>query len=823
MLVFVALAAGVAQAQAQAPAPASASAKAQAQNPAPAKPQDPTSPVWFEGLVQEWDRVLVDAQTYFADFDANPAEAANKRTLVGGVREQAVRMKTAATEELNSSQQFLDALGPPPAEGEPAEDAGVQEKRAQYTKAIADLKSRIAQSDLAIARVDKILASVSSQARDQLVKETLQRWPVPVLPSVLIKAGLEILALLRDLADVPRAWYMGLDDEGREAVLFWPPLLVILVLVVLAVVGRRLLLARLGPDPAQVEPTYARRLVAATAVGVARGILPGAFLIGALVWINRPGAVVSGDMLVLSSRVLFALFVFILATALPRAILAPEWPAWRLTDLPPGSTRLISGRVTFLATVIAIDLLLIGIGQIRTTSLEVDSVVTAAMTILEAVGVFLLVRPSLWEPDAADDGDDEAAPDPEKPRHMKFWTVVRNLTSLLAVVSIGAALIGYVPLGRFLIESTIGTAFIGFMLLLVRGLLRELVGVAARSRFLRERLGIRMKTLKRLRFWIRGALDPVLAVAALFLIGPLWGLPADDLTRWATAALSGFTIGNVTISLSDILLAILVFLVAMAVARLIQRTLLEKVLPATKMELSVQHSLSAGVGYAGVIIAVALAIAVAGVDLTNVALVAGALSVGIGFGLQNVVNNFVSGFILLVERPIKVGDWVVLGSNEGLVKKVSFRATEVETWQKASLIIPNAEILSNPLTNWTLKDRYGRIEVAIGVAYGSDTEQVRDILLACARAQPRVMTFPAPNVLFLDFGDSALLFELRCFTSDVMSRLAISSDIRFDIDRRFREAGIEIPFPQRVVHMVPPTADAPPPPPEGQNQNGQTP
>jgi small-conductance mechanosensitive channel len=205
----------------------------------------------------------------------------------------------------------------------------------------------------------------------------------------------------------------------------------------------------------------------------------------------------------------------------------------------------------------------------------------------------------------------------------------------------------------------------------------------------------------------------------------------------------------------------------------------------------------------GVVIAVALAIAVMGIDLTNIALVAGALSVGIGFGLQNVVNNFVSGLILLVERPIKVGDWVVIGGKEGFVKRVNFRATEVETWQRASVIIPNAEILSTAVTNWTHKDRYGRIEIRVGVAYGSDVDKVRDVLLTAAREHERVLDYPEPFVLFMDFGDSSLNFELRCFTADVLYRPRIASDLRFEIDHRFRDQGIEIPFPQRVVHMVP--------------------
>ena len=283
---------------------------------------------------------------------------------------------------------------------------------------------------------------------------------------------------------------------------------------------------------------------------------------------------------------------------------------------------------------------------------------------------------------------------------------------------------------------------------------------------------------------------------------PFWGVPREEIGRWSLAVLQGFKIGNVTISPFDIVLAVAVFIATTAATRFVQRRLLERVLPQTNLSVSVQHSLAAGIGYFGAILAAALTIAVVGVDLTNIALVAGALSVGIGFGLQNVVNNFVSGVILLAERPIKVGDWVVVGAMEGFVKRINFRGTELETFQRASVIIPNAEILSTPLTNWTHKDRRGRIDIAIGVAYGSDTGRVRDVLIEVAEANDQVATDPPPFVLFMDFGASSLDFELHCFTGEVTLRRRIASEIRFEIDRRFREEGIEIPFPQRVVHTV---------------------
>jgi small-conductance mechanosensitive channel len=203
----------------------------------------------------------------------------------------------------------------------------------------------------------------------------------------------------------------------------------------------------------------------------------------------------------------------------------------------------------------------------------------------------------------------------------------------------------------------------------------------------------------------------------------------------------------------------------------------------------------------GLVIALSLGITAIGLDLTNLALIFGALSVGIGFGLQGVVNNFVSGLVLLVERPIKVGDWVVVGPNEGYVKRIQLRATELETFQRASIVIPNSEIVSTAVVNWTHKDRYGRVDVPVGVAYGSDVEQVKEILLTCLKENQEIVAWPAPRVLFRRYGDSALEFEARGFLSNIENIYTVQSDLLTAIDKAFREAGIEIPFPQRDLHL----------------------
>ena len=209
-------------------------------------------------------------------------------------------------------------------------------------------------------------------------------------------------------------------------------------------------------------------------------------------------------------------------------------------------------------------------------------------------------------------------------------------------------------------------------------------------------------------------------------------------------------------------------------------------------------------GYGGVFIAMVVGLGVAGISFANLAIIVGALSVGIGFGLQNIVNNFLSGLILLVERPVKTGDWIVVGGTEGYVKRIRIRSTQIQTFDYADVIVPNSELISSQVTNWMLRDTTGRARVPIGVAYGSDTQKVKEILMKIAQEHPEVINNKAsmePFVLFLGFGDSSLNFELRVFIKNIDHRLRVISDLNFALDAAFREAGIEIPFPQRDVHI----------------------
>jgi small-conductance mechanosensitive channel len=249
-----------------------------------------------------------------------------------------------------------------------------------------------------------------------------------------------------------------------------------------------------------------------------------------------------------------------------------------------------------------------------------------------------------------------------------------------------------------------------------------------------------------------------------------------------------------------LLSAALILFFAHLLIRLWRYVLSTRILAGSDLESGLQHSITSITVYLLWGVGVLAALHAFGLSSTSLTVAFGALSIGLGFGLQNIFNNFISGIILLFERPIQVGDAVEINGVWAEVKKIRFRSTVVQTFDNASLIIPNSEFISSQVTNWSFRDLTLRIKVAVGVAYGSDIELVRSSLLEIADRTEKVLANPPPDVLFTDFGDSALIFVLRVWT-DVDNMLKVGTAIRFEIDRVFRERNIEIAFPQRDIHI----------------------
>jgi potassium-dependent mechanosensitive channel len=319
--------------------------------------------------------------------------------------------------------------------------------------------------------------------------------------------------------------------------------------------------------------------------------------------------------------------------------------------------------------------------------------------------------------------------------------------------------------------------------------------------FLRDQYKLTDVSLDRIGVMSSIVINLMTVAIGLPLILLQWRFQWEDIRSWIITALNGFTVGSVTISLVGVLTGVFVFFIILMLTRWFQKWLDGNILSRGKIDSGVRHSIKTAFGYAGMGIALLIGISAAGIDLSSLALVAGALSLGIGFGLQNIVSNFVSGLILLAERPFKVGDWIVAGNTAGFVKKISVRATEIETFQHQTVILPNSELINAAVGNWTHRNKIGRVEIPVGVSYASDAQQVSDILMDIGRTHPLVLKNPEPFVLFQAFADSSMNFELRVHLGDITQSPIVQNDIRFAILQRFRDAGIEIPYPQRDVHL----------------------
>jgi small-conductance mechanosensitive channel len=261
-----------------------------------------------------------------------------------------------------------------------------------------------------------------------------------------------------------------------------------------------------------------------------------------------------------------------------------------------------------------------------------------------------------------------------------------------------------------------------------------------------------------------------------------------------------FAIGNVNLSIKGILMALVIIYLTHLGVRIGRALINNQILEKRELERGFKDSVLTVLSYLGWGFGLLLALAVIGVNATSLAVVFGALSVGIGFGLQNIFNNFISGLILLFERPIQVGDYVEVGGLWAEVKKINVRATVVQTFDNAAVIIPNSEFISQQVTNWSFKDKRMRRNLEVGVAYGSDIELVSKTLMEIVRDTTKVYKYPRPDVLFIDHAASALIFRLRVWVH-VDDYWSVPSAVRFEIDRRFRELGIEIAFPQQDIHI----------------------
>jgi small-conductance mechanosensitive channel len=375
-----------------------------------------------------------------------------------------------------------------------------------------------------------------------------------------------------------------------------------------------------------------------------------------------------------------------------------------------------------------------------------------------------------------------------------------RLAALLLGVALVAHVLGYVRLGSLIADGTLRSAAVTLPIYAGARMLEGAVGLALRARSLRD---VRIVQRYRERISRRTRRGVRLLAAGLwaFAVLGLFGLREQTLAAAKVVFTTHLEVGELALSFGDVVVFVLALWLSYLASRLVRSLLQEEVFSRVHLQRGVPHAISSFAGYTVLLIGILIALAAAGIGFSRIALIASALGVGIGFGLQNIVNDVVSGWILLFERPIQIGDTVQMTDLVGEVTRVGLRSSTVRTWEGAEVIVPNAELTGSRVVNWTLSDRRRRLDIAVGVAYGSDPVRVLEVLAAVAKKHAAVLDDPAPAAFFMAFGESSLDFQLRVWTDQIDTFLRTKSDLHVAVNEALRAAGFEIPFPQRDLHL----------------------
>ncbi|NQW10928.1 MAG: mechanosensitive ion channel family protein [Alphaproteobacteria bacterium] len=705
-----------------------------------------------------------------------------------------------------------DALGPSPNDPTDQETSEIKGLRTAIEARLAATSARTRAIGLIAERSRQLIERANRTRAQQLRDQLLERYPAPVRPAVFLQGITDFVELVRGGLRAPLAAVVVHGPSASNAV---PPLVFVLIGLTTLWAWTRFWLERRYGWRLEVEtPSYARKVLAAVIVALSRGAVPAA-LIAAPISLILSMDVIHGEAASIVSAAGSAVARYLVMLGLVMAALAPDRAAWRLTTFTEPAARAIYRRSLILLATLHFSLFVLRASEVLDTSPELTATSMFLISLVLALNILALLRRENWEqatvaavPDKSVEGlKPEDTPDEDERSGLDLGAILRTLLAVVAVASPVFGAIGYSQIAVYLVGHLIDAGFLVLVLVLTRGLVRDVCSIVQiadgqANRFAKSAFGLSDAGLERAVFWLNLVTDVVIVLLGVAGLALIFGVSGDDLQLAARRAFAGITIGSVQVSPGTFVAAVVTFVVGVAITRLVQRGLAQRIFPRTHIDPGVQNSVSAGIGYVGFALAVLVAIAVTGLDLSNLALIAGALSVGIGFGLQAIVNNFVSGLILLIERPVKVGDWIKIGDHEGTVKRINVRSTEIQTFQRSEVIIPNSDLISSSVINYTHRDRYGRIEIGVPVAYGTDPDRVGEILLEVAQANPMVAHWPEPHLYFHAFDDHAMRMRLRVYLIDINNFVIVTSDLHFAIVKRLREEGIAFPLPRRDVRML---------------------
>ena len=794
-------------------APASQSAEPA---PPPAEPASPPPPVLTAAEQQE----IVDIQRPVAELKdkvdrlektvernlENEEELQRLRGELLNIFQQTRTVRDTLKPKSDALHQQIEQLGAPPAKDAAPESAEITTARARLNAIASEVDGVLKNTELVSVRARQLRDTVQTARQNIFASRLLRRSPSPVSPTTWLRISEDAPGAMRQISDTlggwlslaKRRWVELSGLVGGSALLF----------LVLTGLVRWFLSARLD-RPREAPPSF---FVQAATVGWVAPL----FALPALISLNVLGSGLDSLYLLtyevgqIADAALPALYIFIGVAALTRAMLQPKRPQWRLVDLSTPSARTVTNIITSIAAVFSLDIILQEAVRRLFLPLSIGVMEMALASIAVGLLMLQLVR-TPFEPKAVTTGVRHSAPEASiaaSPGPISWLRpyLIKIPILIVALAVLGLSLVGYIGLGRFISSQVLISGSVIAIILVFHLAIRALLGapgtgVKPFATVLYEQFGLDPKPGAILTQSLSILLNGALALAAVPLVLITWRFTPSEALSAMRSLVFGFQIGEFRISLARILIAVVLFLALIFATRIAQRWIDKGVLSSQRIDQGIANSIHTAIGYSGFIIAALVAIAYSGIDITNFAIVAGALSVGIGFGLQSIINNFVSGLILLVERPIKVGDRVMVKDRQGFVRRISVRSTEIETFDKASVIVPNSDLIQSPVTNWTHRNSLGSVTVAVRVSYKSDAEKVRDILQKVGSECSLIMQHPAPSVVFNDFGPNGLEFSVGGVVSDVGKADAARTDLRFRILKAFREAGVEMPYAQYDVHL----------------------
>lgn len=586
----------------------------------------------------------------------------------------------------------LDKLGPAPTDGN-IEAPEISTQRQAITLELAQEDALIRQAALNINEINRLLEDIALRRREAFYGRLLSRSPFAFAPNTLRTAAKTFLEGADDARARAGTWYEDQRSKGtstRNLIIAAGSLIFSLLIF-----GpfRRWVNASFLHRLQSQEPTPGRRALFVVLRILTRA-LPGVFAGFVILSVLDAIGLISELTTPIARQFWFGFVAILVADAGTTAMVSPTLPGWRMVPLDGRSGYTLRAAFSTLVFLLFLDRTLTAGANAFGGAQELVIVQSAILAILIGLIFVFLARPGHWKLT-----DERAAAFSPDAKH--FWRNARRLVTVLGLGIIAAVLAGYVALGHYMATRAV---MIGGLIAL--GLTLHLIAqdtVQLFDRDTRRPLGdappTDQVTENFLIFWLIVVADIVIVALLLPVTFLILGAAWSDVSTFIKDAFYGFTIGGVTVSLVRILTAFGTFFLILLVSRSLQRTAQTRFFPRTKIDVGLQNSLKTLIGYVGLLIALMTGVSILGFNLANLAIIAGAMSVGIGFGLQSIVNNFVSGLILLFERPTKVGDWIVVPSGEGHVKSVNVRSTEIETFDRSSIIVPNSELISGSVQN----------------------------------------------------------------------------------------------------------------------------